>query len=1118
MDKDSFRSAYAALNDEQRQAVDAIDGPVLVIAGPGTGKTQLLSARVANILERTDIPAQNILCLTFTESGARNMRERLARFIGLAAYDVQINTYHAFGGDIIQRFPQYFTAHRMQQAVDNLGRHQICASIVANMSYRNPLKQTQHHLGDLMSTISEIKRALLSPDDLRNIATENLQYIQMVNQTLPDVFAGVQRMPSKYGAALPYFSRTLETLVGAAPSAPVNSRYGSLAGIAIHELQQALEAAAETQKSTPLTTWKNNWLAKNKDNQLIFDGLLQNQRLTALADVVDSYETMLHAQGFYDFDDMIIRAVHAMESNDDLRFTLQETYQYILLDEFQDTNAAQLRLVELLTNNPLSEGRANVMAVGDDDQAIYAFQGAQYSNMLDFYRLYKDVKVVNLHNNYRSHPAILETATNITKQMDERLFTHFDGVEKKLTAANTKLGEPSVERLEFTSDVAERAHVALSIATLIDRGVSPRDIAVLAPKHRLLSALVPYLNDLNIPVHYEKRENILEAPLIRRLVTAAKLILALHQNDQVRANAYWPEVLSGEEWGLPVSDIWSVAWKVNDARGQLSWSQALLEATDGLKQAGLLYLGLAHRCDSETLEHMLDYLIGNAVLATNEPDYPQVTSPIRDYYLGSSATQDNPERFYETLSQLTVIRAKLRDFQNRQPDALTLNDFVALVAAYDEAGEEMLHTSPYQQSAEAVQLMTVYKAKGLEYEHVFILSCLDEIWGGSGSSNSNRITLPANLAPIRHSGATEDERLRLLFVAITRAKTGLHLFSHTTNYSGKALKRLRYLDEREQEDGSVATFVLPESFRTVVHKDESAPELRSLELNWQSNHTAAHTLSSLHTLLAQRIESYQLSPTHLNTFLDLEYGGPEKFFFNAILRFPSAPTIDSLYGDAIHESLEWFQHRLTETGMHPDIHAVIEYFVERLKHRKISEPQLGLEIERGSYALTQYLKQRGQSFNPTDRAEVNFRHEGVFVENAHLSGKIDRLEIDSENKTVTVVDFKTGKGSDSWKNQPKLLKHRRQLYCYKLLVEKSHTFAHYTVTGGRIEYIDPDPETGKIMSLELPYDDKELEETKELIAALWQHVQELNFPDVSQYDQTYKGIKQLESDLRNGSI
>src|SRR6185437_79041 len=108
-------------------------------------------------------------------------------------------------------------------------------------------------------------------------------------------------------------------------------------------------------------------------------------RIAELANVLEAYEQTLADRGLYNFDDMILRSIHVLEKNNDLKYTLQERYQYILLDEFQDTNAAQLRLVELLTDNPANEGRPNVLAVGDDDQAIYAFQGAQYSNMLDYF-------------------------------------------------------------------------------------------------------------------------------------------------------------------------------------------------------------------------------------------------------------------------------------------------------------------------------------------------------------------------------------------------------------------------------------------------------------------------------------------------------------------------------------------------------------------------------------------------------------------------------------------------------------------------------------------------------------------------------------------------------------
>jgi DNA helicase II / ATP-dependent DNA helicase PcrA len=496
-----FTTVLEQLNKAQREAVETIDGPLLVIAGPGTGKTQLLSARVANILTRTDTPAQNILCVTFTENGANNMRERLTRFIGQAAYDVNISTYHALGGDIIQRNPQYFTETRLQQPVDELGKYQILENLVAKMSYANPLKQTQYHLSDLIGTISEVKRALLGADELRAIANENTTFIVASAGEIAAIFAGVSRMPGKYDAAVPYFLKTLAALQKYAPKDFANERYGSLAGAAIQSLQHALDEAAAAQSSKPLTTWKTKWLAKNTNNEFTLAGTLENRRLEALAQVLNQYQDTLSARGLYDFDDMIVRTVQALETHDELRFSLQERYLYILLDEFQDTNAAQLRLIELLSNNPLSEGRPNIMAVGDDDQAIYAFQGAQYSNMLDFYGLYRDVKVINLTENYRSHERILKTAEAITEQMSERLFHKFPGMQKVLNAANKNIQDSVIiERSEFMSDVAERDFVANRIAELSKKGIPNRQIAILAPRHHHLEAMVPYLNNLNIPV------------------------------------------------------------------------------------------------------------------------------------------------------------------------------------------------------------------------------------------------------------------------------------------------------------------------------------------------------------------------------------------------------------------------------------------------------------------------------------------------------------------------------------------------------------------------------------------------------------------------------------------
>jgi DNA helicase-2/ATP-dependent DNA helicase PcrA len=1113
-----FQTEYGRLNDAQKEAVNQTEGPLLVIAGPGTGKTQLLSARVAQILNKTDTPAQNILCLTFTENGARNMRDRLSRFIGQTAYDVTISTYHAFGGDLIRRFPEYFTDIRLENPVDELGKRQILSGIVDALGYQNPLKQTRHHLGDLMSTISEVKRALLDAKKLTALAGENQLFITSASKHIAEHMKDVAKMPGTYAKAAPYFEQILESLVALAPQKPITPAFGSLAAVAQLELVQALQDAQAQNKSTPLTAWKNKWLAKDSSNHFCFAGELENKRLAALAPVLESYQKSLAVSGLYDFDDMILKSIVVLERNDALKYTLQEQYLYILLDEYQDTNAAQAKLVQLLTDNPVNERRPNVMAVGDDDQAIYAFQGAQYSNMLDFYNAYRDTKVINLTENYRSQSGILYTAEAIAVQIEGRLTQHFRGMTKHLKKAATTLPEESIERITYASDIAQYVGIADSIKAIIKQGTPASQVAVLAPKHKLLEQLVPYLNAQGIAVNYEKRENILEAPVVRQLVTMSRLVVALQHNNQTIANALWPEVLSYDFWSIPTETIWHVAWDVSDARngGDSSWSKALL-TNQATKLPVQLLLGVAGKVTTESCETILDYLIGSEVLETNSPDTPKISSPLRDYYISTSKQTNQPEIFYDTLSHLIVLRAKLRAYQQSQVDVLSLTDLLVFIDLYEAADQQMLNTNPHAQAKEAVQLMTVFKAKGLEFDHVFLPSCHNDVWGSAARGNSNKLTLPSNLAAIRHAGATDDERLRILFVALTRARYGLHLTSYDSDYTGKITARLKYFDEQPQPDGTFKAMVLPNHVVTVQSSSKTGPVLEALQLDWHGRHIGGTQVTDLRALLGERLVNYQLSPTHLTTFIDMEYGGPESFFLRTLLRFPGAPSIDSEFGNVIHETLEWLQHQVIAQGKAPSVQSVIAECKIRLSQRRLLPTDVQLLSERAEHALTAFLASRSHIFTPSMIAEKNFRNENVFIDTVHMAGKIDRLEINQNARTITVVDYKTGKSYDRWSSDAKLHRYQLQLYCYKLLVEHSRTFKGYTVTSGRLEFIEPD-EQGIIHTLELDFKPDEVARTVKLLTCLWQHVADLNFPATGNYPPSLVGIRAFENDLLEGNI
>ncbi len=1106
----NFTENYSQLNPAQKQAVDTIEGPVLVIAGPGTGKTQLLSLRVANILDKTDTMAQNILCLTFTESGALNMRERLTRFIGKAAYDVQIATYHTFGSDLIRQFPEYFAETNLQRPIDELGKYQIVEAIVEEMSYLNPLKQTRHHLGDLMSTVSEIKRALLSADDLRAIIAENQRFLKATQPSVSHILENFGRMPSKLAAALEFFTPLAQLFQENMPEAQTHPPFASLARLAADSLTEAINAAENMGKTKPLTEWKNKWLAKNHDNQFMVKGELENRRIVALADVLEEYQQALEKNGLYDFDDMILRSIRALEENADLKFSLQERYLYILLDEFQDTNAAQLKLVRLLTDNPVNEERPNILAVGDDDQAIYAFQGAEYSNMLDFHQMYREVRVVHLTENYRSAAGILHIAHNVAEQIEARLHHHFGDMSKMLHATNASL-KAHIARHEFLSDVAEADWIAHEIKKLINDGTKPSEIAILAPKHKYLEPIVPYLNALGIPVRYEKRENILETPAIIQLIAMSKLAISLAKNDQLQANTLWPQVLSLDFWQIPTSTIWKLSWAINESRGELTWSKALLEH-DELKKPALFFLALAHKAQSEPLETMLDYLTGTTEIETHEPAMPTVRSPFKTFYIDEARNKDS-DAYYHTLSHLSVLRAKLREHQEASEHTLILEDLLHFVDLYNAAGQQLINTSPYAQAADAVELMTVFKAKGLEFEHVFLPSCHDDVWGESSRGQMNKLTLPPNLTPIRHAGAAPDERLRLFFVAITRAKVGLYLTSYLQTFSGKQTKRLKYLDEQEQENGAFKAAALPEGMQAVIRSDTEVPSQESMELSWRTKHLMGLSEEQLRTLLQDEyLKNYRLSPTHLNDFIDLEHCGPEKFFLHTILRFPKALTTNNLFGNAIHETLEWVQYQMNIHKTLPVMTAILAHFETCLNEKPLNINERLKELERGQHALKTYFAARSNTFAPGDQAEKNFASEGVWLGNAHLGGKIDKIRVDKTNKTIIVTDYKTGSSPNRWESSARLHKYRQQLYCYKIIIENSRSFRGYTVEKGILEFIEPD-QNNDINTLELTFTPAELERTKQLLQSVWNRVQQLRFPDISSYPPTLSGMKQFESDL-----
>ncbi len=1102
-----FTKIYRRLNDGQRAAVDSVYGPMLVLAGPGTGKTQLLSARVASILNKTDAAPGNILCLTYTESGALNMRQRLSEMIGADSYDVTISTYHSFGSEIIKSYPEFFERVRLdreedvrlERPIDDLGKMLILNDIVNSLPYGNPLLGARHYVKQVGSIISDLKQALITPDKLESLAKANQKQIKAVQPILDELINKIGGLPQGKGAKqklMALYRQLLDRL---------KKLSGDIIAQAAAELAKAEREAGEQNTTRPLTTWKGSWLFKDSDGNFVFTDPAIGDKMLALAGIYRQYQQRLRQEALYDFDDMIIQAIDALKTKDELRYNLQERYQFILLDEFQDTNPAQFELIYQLANHPVHEGRPNIMAVGDDDQAIFAFQGADVSNMKRFLNSFKDVAIVNLTQNYRSHPDIIHVAHHIAAQIEERLHHSLKGVNKTLAAAGKNLpAKATIERHEFKSHADELGWVADKIAALVKAGTKPEEIAVLSPMHKYLEALVPFILKAGLPIAYEKRENILETPIVYSLIMMAELTQALAEAPD-KAEELFPQVLSLPFFQIPPEDIWAVNWSARRGR---RWPQVALKNRQ-LEAPVKFFLKLGAQTESIPLENMLDIFVGLESVDIGQG--ASYTSPLKQYYLSDEALSQEPYGYYETLSHLSVIRSKLRDFQLRQGARLYLRDLIDFYRAHKQANQPLVSTHPIAQAASSVNLMTVYKAKGLEFEHVFIINAHDQIWGKGARGEGSKIKLPPNLKQIRYRGSSEDELIRKLFVAVTRAKHGLFITSHSHSDAGKANEPVKYFQETE-----ALSRVLPQQHRRINRpKIPRQQQLENVETFWRQRHLKLD--ASLKSLLKTRLEKYALNPTHLTKFVNLEYGGPQAFLIENLLRFPKAPSPESEYGNAVHTALQFYQMR-ANAGKRPSAKELTAYFEQELSRRHIAPDMLPRLLEQGKQELKLYLNARKEMFAKEAKVEVDFYREGVTLGEARLTGKIDRLEVDAQNRAVAVADYKTGKPLKKLNpSDSKALNYELQLYFYKLLVEHSHSWNGYRLESARLEFVKPSPQGRIAPPLAISFDSGREAKIGKLIQAVWHKIQQLDLPDTSAYAQNAKGSREFISDLIGAS-
>ena len=1067
-----FETAFESLNQAQQQAVKKIDGPVLVVAGPGTGKTQLLSLRVAEILRATDTDAGNILCLTFTNFAATNMRERLADLVGSDARSVVVRTFHSFAAEIMNLYPEYFwNGARLTIAPDAL-QLEIVQTILSELPLDDPLALkfagTFTAVNDVQSALKLTKEAGLTPDKLAAMLAVNRAYLDVIEPELVELLSA----PLSF-KKLPGLVAQIDQLPAQAIDASV-APLTSLSTLIKDSLHVAVAEDETIGKTTNTGKWKSRWLQTIAGTKGMYDERRRIDWWNSLVSVYEQYRQHLHSRGYYDYSDMIIEVITQLEQHPELLAQVQERFLYVLIDEFQDTNKAQLRLADLVAAHPSTEGRPNLMAVGDDDQSIFAFNGAELNNMLSFKRSYPTTEIIVLRDNYRSSQLVLDTAAQVIAQAEDRLVMREPGLSKQLTAQRQP-GDTSVALTQYPT----REHQLSAVARAIQQqwqNQPETSIAVLARSHDSLEHIGSLLSALQVPLRYERQRDVLQSEIVQLILLLAETVLAVGEGDQALTNHHLAKLLQHPVWNLKPATLWQLAIR---QRGQADWLTALLDHSDEqLVNLANWLLWLAGENSYQPLTIMLEYLIG---LRPGS----HLTSPLREYYL---ATRTIDSTYLQALSA-TQLLLKLAEEFTEQPVS-SLSDLVRFYQLNRSLNRTVSDSSWFVSGDRAVELMTVHKAKGLEFDSVYILDAVEEAWKPRHLSRK----APANL-PLQPYGEIYDDYVRLMYVAITRARQAVHLSSYGFDEQGRAV---------------LTTPLLAGLALQTVNAAELEDPITVLEQALRWPHLDGATEAQL---LQPVLDNYSLSVTALLQFLDVSTGGPQAFLERHLLRVPDLRSAVMGYGTAMHRALQFAQMSQPT----PSLEAIVGAYRTSLREQRLSDADFSRYEPHGEQVLNALFVDKGFSLPPSGQAEVGIQN--IQLGSARLGGKIDHLVFD--NGHLVITDYKTGKPltSFSTRDQTKVIKawrHRTQLTFYALLCQLSGRFQNLSEVQARMLYIEAD--TAKDMSLGFTPSQEDIDRLTRLIRTVWTRIMSLNLPDITNYSADMAGITAFENDLLSDAL
>lgn len=1026
----AFSRIYNSLNSAQKQAVDTIDGPVMVIAGPGTGKTQVLTARIAQILKQTDTNPSSILALTFTESAAKNMRERLVKMIGKTGYYVQIATFHSFCKEVIDTHPEAFPIERDSTPLSDLERYEFLEEIFTNLNLEHikPLNTPFFYLKDVIKNISDLKR-------------EGINYQQ-------------------YEELLKTWE---QRLLATEPPMPESGK-------------RARKKPGELSR----TDWEKDWKQLEKNQELW--------------EVYKTYQQKLRENKRYDFDDMIALVVEAFQQNELLLREYQENLHYFLVDEYQDTNSAQNTVVDLLAS--YWQEAANIFVVGDPNQAIYRFQGASVENMLQFVQKYPTATVVTLEVGYRCPQNVYDTATKLISHNHLNLEL---ANEKISLVNNLKSPHGPGQKLAFatgSSQILEAIQIAEHIKSLLAKEIPAHEIAVLYRHNLDRHTLAEVFDTWKIPYEVEGGGDALKEEIIRQLITLFRVIVAIRDAEETE---FLYETL------------------------QYDW----LQQTFGWSSDVVLKLA---RTAGKTKKPLLDIIEQSPEEINNVNQGFEVTpldlEPVKTYLAKlKSWTSADANQTFPAFFELVIKEAGLLHWMLNQPGKIFL--VTVLNSLFSEIKKLVSHNHQFKLvdflkaldlieehnlqitiedlnvRQQAVHLSTVHKAKGREWEQVFLFQCVDKKWGNN--RHKDLIKLPAEILKntnLDSKERNEDER-RLFYVALTRAKKQL-IISHPetviTDGHTRDMVPSMFLVEIQEDDQEQTTW---QELKHELDEQKATAYLTKL-LEPTPAITTLITSDKEKLYLNWLLDNFRWSVTALNVYLK----NPTEFLHNTLLRVPRAKVPQLAFGTAVHSAMEFFYKTFQITGQYPALTDLKQKFELALEQEILDPVEHANRLKYGYKVLENYYQ---EAINKTANPLYIERFFGsgkqkVMLDDIALTGRIDRIDwVNIEKKQVKVIDYKTGHArsindiegktvatnlSEREQQLPENIRgpYKRQLLFYKLLTKLDRSFP-CEVVSGEFEFVEPN-DKNKIITRNFELLDEDVKDLEKLIKTVVNELRE----------------------------